>query len=176
MAGSSLEPAARSDADAGPPASPGDALAVLGGPAALRPIVADFVARMVADPMIGFHFRDVNVDRLVHLEAQFAARALGGDGLPYDGRPVGVAHSRHPINAGQFARRTQILRETLRDHGVDGEVVRAWLAHTERLRPAILGARVIDHGGGPCDHPGQGALVTEVGADGQVVGESSRVG
>ena len=151
--------------------SPQRPIDALGGLAALRPIVADFVARICTDTMIGFHFRAVDQAKLVELELQFAARMLGADEVVYEGRSVGQAHARHPISDGQFARRSLLLRQTLRDHHVAAELATLWLEHTERLRPAILGAQVVNHAGGPCDHPGYGPLVTDVDAEGHVVGE-----
>ena len=143
----------------------------LGGLDGLRPIVADFVGRLCRDTMIGFHFRDVDQGRLVELELQFAAQMLGAD-VAYQGRPIAAAHARHPISDGQFARRTTVLRQTLADHQVPADIVNVWLEHTESLRSAVLGNAVLRQGGGPCDHPGYGALITEVGADGQIVGQT----
>lgn len=153
----------------------GDAAPVvdlIGGAEALRPIVADFVARICRDPMIGFHFRDVDQTRLTELEWQFAAQALGAP-VAYAGRPVGVAHKPHPISDGHFSRRKRVLQQVLADHAVPEPVQAAWLAHTEKLRASVLGIEVVRHGGGPCDHPGYGPLVVEVDAAGQIVSETS---
>ncbi|MBM4342421.1 MAG: group 1 truncated hemoglobin [Deltaproteobacteria bacterium] len=144
-------------------------LGKVGGLDGLRPIVADLVARLCRDPMIGFHFAGVDPVRLTDLELQFAAQMLGAD-VPYEGRPIATAHARHPITGGHFARRTHLLRQVLADHDVPQDVRQAWLAHTERLRPAVLGKALMRANLGPCDHPGAGALVTEVAADGSVQG------
>lgn len=139
----------------------GSLLEQMGGPELLREVVDDFVDRMIADAMIGFHFRGVDPVRLKVLEAQFAAVALGSS-EPYEGRPVRTTHARHPISGGQFSRRKEILRQTLHDHGVAVEVATAWLDHTERLRGAVVR--------GPQDRCGSagahGVLYTEVAADG----------
>lgn len=135
----------------------------LGGAAALQVIIDDFVDRMVADPMIGFHFSGVDIPRLKVLEAQFAAVALGGE-VAYEGRPVRQAHRGRPISGGQFARRREILRQVLVAHQVSVEIAQAWLLHTDRLRSAIVL--------GPQDRCGVagsfGPLITEVGSDGSV--------
>ncbi|MGE3545863.1 MAG: hypothetical protein AB7L28_18145, partial [Kofleriaceae bacterium] len=52
-----------------------------------------------------------------------------------------VAHAQHSIFGGHFERRLQLLRETMRDLGVDLEVQREWLAHTESLRAQITSDR-----------------------------------
>lgn len=110
----------------------------LGGEAALRAIVDDFVARVFADPMIGFFFRAIDPRRIRELEYQHAAEHLGGP-VQYRGRPLADAHGKHPIRSGHFDRRTTILRETLDQHGVPPDVRDAWLAHVESLRALILG-------------------------------------
>ncbi len=146
----------------------------VGGLDGLRPIVAEFVARLCRDPMIGFHFAGIDPKRLTELELQFAAQMLGAD-VAYEGRPIGAAHARHPITGGHFARRTHLLRQVLSDLAVPEDVGQAWLAHTERLRPAVLGKQLVRAGLGPCDHPGVGALVTDVAADGSIAEARDRL-
>jgi hypothetical protein len=48
-------------------------------------------------------------------------------------------HAPHAILEGQFARRLEILRSTLQAAGLPGAVIAHWVAHTERLRPVVLG-------------------------------------
>jgi len=91
---------------------------------------------VISDTMIGFFFRDVSPKRLKELEFQHAAEHLGGP-VRYRGRPLAEAHAKHRIMGGQFARRSQILREVLDRHGVEPEVRDAWLNHVESLRPLI---------------------------------------
>lgn len=109
----------------------------LGGTAVLQPAVDDFVERLCGDPMIGFHFKGVDSNRLKLLEFQFMARALGAD-IAYEGRPMRQAHASRTIFGGQFARRQTLLKNTLLDHGIDLTIVGELLAHNEKLRPAVL--------------------------------------
>lgn len=115
----------------------------------LRSIIEDFVARVVGDVMIGFMFREVDPLRLAELEFQMAARFLGAAEVTYQGRPLDKAHAPHRIMGGQFARRTQILRQTLTEHRVDDDIIADWMRHTERLRPLITGQT-----DGECVDPG----------------------
>jgi len=108
----------------------------IGGEAALRAIIDDFVRRVFADAMIGFFFRNASEDRLRELEYQHAAEHLGG-GVTYRGRPLRVAHGPHRIMGGHFERRQTILSDVLIAHGVDEAVRARWLAHTESLRGEI---------------------------------------
>lgn len=102
----------------------------------LRRIINAFVDRIFGDLMIGFFFRNADRDRIKEMEFQFTARFLGAD-IEYQGQPLAEAHRQHPIMGGQFARRLQILRETLEEHRVPPHIQAAWIAHTESLRPLI---------------------------------------
>ncbi|HEY7715717.1 MAG TPA: group 1 truncated hemoglobin [Candidatus Binatia bacterium] len=108
----------------------------LGGEIRLRQIIDTFVDRVFADRMIGFLFRNADRQRIKELEFQLTAKFLGAD-LEYRGRPLDIAHAKHPILGGHFARRRQILSETLDFFGVPEEVKSAILQHTDALRPLI---------------------------------------
>jgi hemoglobin len=108
----------------------------LGGESGLRAIVNAFIDRVFEDRMIGFFFRNADRARIKGLEYQLAASFLGAD-IKYTGRPLGKAHVNHPIMGGHFARRRQILKETLEAYQVPEEIQAAWLQHTDSLRPLI---------------------------------------
>jgi len=108
----------------------------LGGEVCLRRIIGDFIDRVFADRMIGFFFRQADKERIKELEYQLAAEFLGG-AVKYQGRPLDQVHRKHPIMGGHFARRKQILKETLEFHAVPESIKTAWLQHTEDLRALI---------------------------------------
>lgn len=108
----------------------------LGGEPKLRAIIDRFIDRLFDDPMIGFFFRNADRERIKQKEYEFAAVHLGA-AVQYSGKPIGSAHAAHPIMGGQFARRLQLLKQTLNEADVPLNVVEHWLAHTERLRPVI---------------------------------------
>jgi hemoglobin len=108
----------------------------LGGESMLRSIISRFIDRVFADRMIGFFFRDADKNRIKEMEYQLAANLLGAE-IEYQGRPLDQAHAKHPIMGGHFARRRQILKETLESCQVPEEIKNAWLEHTDALRPLI---------------------------------------
>lgn len=108
----------------------------LGGEARLREVIDVFIDRVFEDRMIGFFFRQANRERLKEMEFQLTAQFLGAD-IEYRGRPLDEVHAKHPIMGGQFARRLQILRETLQEFQVPEPIRNAWIEHTESLRPLI---------------------------------------
>lgn len=107
------------------------------GADALRAVITDFYGRVFGDVMIGFMFRGKDRRHLIDREYELTAALLGAPGVTYTGRPMRTAHAQHTIFGGQFERRLQILRETLRDHAVDPEVQQAWIDHQLALRGQI---------------------------------------
>jgi len=107
------------------------------GPTALRAVITDFYGRVFPDVMIGFMFQGKDRRHLIDREYELTAALLGAPGVTYTGRPMRVAHAQHTIFGGQFERRLQLLRETLRDHAVDPEVQQAWIDHQLALRSQI---------------------------------------
>ena len=112
-------------------------LEALGGLPALQAILTDFYDRVFDDLMIGFLFKGRDRARLIELEVQFTARALGAP-VVYEGRGMRAAHAHVPILAGHFQRRLQLLTETLDAHGVPSEVKSAWLGHARALERAVV--------------------------------------
>ena len=112
------------------------------GPERLRAVLTDFYGRVFDDVMIGFMFRGKDRQHLIDREYELTAALLGAPGVTYTGRPMRTAHAQHTIFGGQFERRLQLLRETLRDHGVDPLVQQAWIDHQLALRGQITR----DHG------------------------------
>jgi hemoglobin len=106
------------------------------GPDRLRAAITDFYDRLFRDVMIGFLFQGKDRQHLIDREYEFTAGFLGAD-IKYTGRSMRTAHAKSPIFGGHFERRLQILRETLRDHGVEAEVQQAWIDHQLALRAQI---------------------------------------
>ena len=108
----------------------------LGGEQELRTIVDTFIDRIFDDRMIGFFFRNADKQRIKDLEYQLTAHFLGAE-VEYQGRPLDQVHAKHPIMGGHFARRRQILKDTLDLYHVPEPIKEAWLTHTDALRPLI---------------------------------------
>ena len=102
----------------------------------LRSIIDAFVERVVKDPMIGFFFNSIPIERLKERELEFAAAWMGHP-VSYTGRALKQAHAQHPIKGGHFDRRKKILQETLNEFDIPSALKEAWLAHTDALRAQI---------------------------------------
>ncbi|MFT3696352.1 MAG: group 1 truncated hemoglobin [Kofleriaceae bacterium] len=115
----------------------GPELFALIGPEKLRAVVTDFYGRVFKDVMIGYMFAGKDRARLIDRETEMAAVFLGAPDAKYTGRPMRTAHASVSIFGGQFERRLQILREAMADNGVDPEVQRVWIEHTQALRSQV---------------------------------------
>jgi len=103
----------------------------------LRAVISDFYDRVFADVMIGYMFQSRDKQRLIDMEWELTARFLGAE-QRYTGKPMRDVHAPLQIFGGQFDRRLQILKHTLRDHRVDPDVAQAWLDHQIALRDHVI--------------------------------------
>jgi len=136
----------------------------LGGEPVLRAIIDDFVDRVTSDVMIGFFFARVDRARLTRLEYEHAAAHLGGD-VVYSGRPLRSAHASHRIMGGHFARRREILRQTLVAHQAPDDVASEWLAHIDSLRGEITAGVVRESGPDTIESAASGGTPAEITPD-----------
>lgn len=74
---------------------------IIGGEAALSPVVDDFYARVLADPELRGFFAGTNMTRLKGRQVEFFAAALGGP-LPYTGPSLRDAHRGRGIEQKHF--------------------------------------------------------------------------
>jgi hemoglobin len=120
-----------------PPSAPAPSLfEQAGGEAGLRPVVNRFVDRLFDDVMIGYLFRAASRERVKQMEYEHAAAELGAP-VTYSGRPLAQAHAPHRIRGGQFMRRIQILRDTLRESALPEAVATRIVEHNLSLQALI---------------------------------------
>src|SRR5688500_13417088 len=108
----------------------------LGGEPNLREIINTFIDRVFEDRRIGFFFRNADRTRIKELEYQLAAGFLGA-AVKYQRRPLDQVHAKHSIIGGRFARRSQILKETLAFYHVPEVRMRACQYHSDALRSLL---------------------------------------
>ena len=104
----------------------------LGGQAGVERLVRAFVTRVVQDPIIGFFFQDRNIERIILHEVEHASEVLGGP-TAYTGRPLVPVHRKLGIHQGHVRRRLALLRQVLREHGVNEATTERWLASDRQL-------------------------------------------
>ena len=107
------------------------------GETTLMALITEFVEEVKSDVMIGYMFNNIANADLIQREYEFTARFLGNKKIKYSGRPIGEAHRKFNIFGGQFARRTQILKEKLVQFDIDVDIQKIWLNHIEQLRGQV---------------------------------------
>lgn len=120
----------------------------VGGHEALAAAVTVFYQRVLADPDLRAWFDGVDLGRLRSHQRAFLAAALGGPDL-FAGRDLVAAHAGLAITPAAFDAVVDHLACTLRDLGVDTDVVARIGEHVDALRPRIVGPR---HGSGATPH------------------------
>lgn len=95
-----------------------------GGFATVRRIVSDFYERVLASPRLQRHFDGVDMRRLVDHQTKFMTAIMGGPASFAD-HQLERAHARLAISAADYAELTALLVETLEEHAVAAEDVRA---------------------------------------------------
>jgi hemoglobin len=103
--------------------------------AAIRAAVELFYERLLADPALAGVFAGVDMPRLKAHQRAFVLQALGGPSL-YSGREMQTAHLGLHISDEQFTRALVHLIASLREVGVDDDVV-------DRARGDIQGLRAL---------------------------------
>jgi hemoglobin len=95
---------------------------IIGGEAALPPVVDDFYDRVLADPELRGFFAGTNMNRLKARQVEFFAAALGGP-LPYTGPSLRDAHQGRGIEQKHFDLVAGHLVAALRAAGVPQDVI-----------------------------------------------------
>ena len=106
---------------------------------AIRAAVDLFHERMLADPTMKALFDGVDASRLLMHQRAFVLQALGGPSL-YSGRDIQVAHSGLGVTDAQFAVALGLLIASLREVGVDPDVVDRAAVDVEALRGLVVDA------------------------------------
>lgn len=108
------------------------------GPDGASLFFRDFYERLRDDVMIGFFFDGKDLEHIATQQQAFVERAAGLR-ASYGGKPPATAHlGLPPILPGFFDRRLVILRETLSDYGVTGDLQDAWIEFENAFREAIV--------------------------------------
>jgi hemoglobin len=115
---------------------------IIGGEAALSPVVDDFYDRVLADPELRGFFAGANMTRLKGRQVEFFAAALGGP-QPYTGASLRDAHRGRGIEQKHFDLVAGHLVAALRAADVPYEII-------DRIVGAIspLASQIVSAGSG----------------------------
>ena len=85
----------------------------IGGADAISSMVRQFYAAVLDDPSLKRYFRHVTMDKLLRMQEEFFAAALGGP-VKYSGRPITFVYHHLHIYLAAFQRFAQHLFDVLR--------------------------------------------------------------
>lgn len=109
----------------------------IGGDAAVTAVVDDFYQRVLADTRLAGYFRNSDMTRLKHRQAEFFAVTLGGP-EPYRGLSMADAHRGRNIGQSQFDSVVGHLTDALTACGVAEPTVAAIIAVIAPLSDDIV--------------------------------------
>jgi hemoglobin len=108
-----------------------------GGFATVRRIVSDFYDRVLASENLQGYFAGIDMPRLVDHQTKFMTAIMGGP-AKFTDQQLERAHARLGVRAGDYAELVGLLVETLEEHGLPAEDVRAVEAALEARRTLIV--------------------------------------
>lgn len=108
-----------------------------GGFSVVSKIVLDLYDRLLDDDDVGPFFDDVEMSRIVDHQTKFVSSLMGGP-ASYTDDQIHKMHARLPIRDEHFDKLEKILEETLADHGVAEEDVKAILGAFQARRGLVV--------------------------------------
>lgn len=109
----------------------------IGGRDQLFKIVQTFYKNMLDDIMIGFFFKDKDINHIINQQVDFLSKIFGGPQV-YSGQSPQKAHQHLNILSGHFHRRLQILQSTLESLAVHPDIITQWVKMEESFFTAIV--------------------------------------
>lgn len=110
----------------------------LGGEAKVRKIVNDVLDRNFNNPMIGHHFKKVDMPKLKQLVFEFFSMGTGGPHA-YTGREMRASHKGLNITADDFERANIDTIIALRENGVGETEANEIIAILDSMKHDVVG-------------------------------------
>ena len=95
----------------------------LGGETGIAGLISRFYARVLTDPTLAPFFKNVSLEKLMHMQREFFGAALDGP-QTYSGLDLSRAHVGRGITPDDFNRFSQHLAATLEEGGVNDDDLR----------------------------------------------------
>lgn len=111
-----------------------------GGFPAVRKVVSEFYDRVLDSDVIGHHFEQVEMRRLIDHQARFIAFLMGGP-ASYSDDHLQRVHARLGITLPEFDEMTNLLEETLEDFDFTPDDIDAIHRELRRREPFIVTGR-----------------------------------
>lgn len=113
-----------------------------GGFKTISRIVITFYEMVLDCDVVGYHFDDVDMNRLIDHQTKFMSALLGGP-VSFNDERLHTLHRGLNISNVEFDATTAILRDALRHHGMTDDDVDFTLQEIEKKRPIIVSRRPV---------------------------------
>jgi hemoglobin len=117
----------------------------IGGQAGVDALVSDFYGRVFGDPVLRPFFERADQHKLITMQQQFFAVALGGP-VEYAGSSLREAHGGLGITPRHLSLFTEHLLETLLDRGVGRDEADQVVSHIALYADDVIGEGVGEDG------------------------------
>jgi hemoglobin len=108
-----------------------------GGFASVSKIVMAFYDKVLDSDIIGHHFEDVEMSRLIDHQTKFIASVMGGPAA-YSDDALHRMHAHLKIDKAQFEEMNALLEETLEDFELEQKDIDEVMAHIRARAPYII--------------------------------------
>ena len=102
-------------------------------------IVHDFYGRVQQSPILNPYFKGINLERVIYHQTQFLCFVVGGP-VDYTGQEITAAHNNLTITNEAFTEITELLEETLEDHGLEDDECEMIVDVIEQHRADLVNA------------------------------------
>ena len=109
----------------------------IGGREKVAAIVEKFYHQVFLHPILSQFFRDVTREHQQIQLTDFMVGLLGGERI-FGGRLPQTAHEHILITEDHFLMRSQILRRTLEQAGLDAEMIEVWMGIDDSFKKVIV--------------------------------------
>lgn len=110
-----------------------------GGFATVSKIVMSFYDKILDSERVGDYFEDVDMQNLIDHQTKFVATLMGGPAT-YTNDYLQRVHANHQIDDADFDETAKLMRDTLKEFGVEDDDVRIILSEIEARRSIIVSA------------------------------------
>ncbi len=110
----------------------------LGGESGIRKIASDVLDKNFNNPLIGYHFRNIDMDKLKRLVFEFFSMGTGGP-HHYSGRDMRTAHTGMHINEEEWVSATDDMVWALDKNGIGELEKNEVITILESLKGEVVG-------------------------------------
>ncbi len=110
----------------------------IGGQERLNDLISQFYERVIADPVLAPFFAETPMDKLLSMQREFFAVALGAP-TTYSGMKLYNAHKDRGITREHLSRYTEHLLQTLKDAGIEEQQGNLVVPRIAVHSPEVLG-------------------------------------